>query len=196
MVIKYGKNGAFLSCSRYPKCKNTKEFMRNEKGEIVIISKTVAENCPECGKPLFLKHGRYGPFLACSDYPQCRYTKPLKQDVVSQEIKKCPQCGASLVIKRNKKGRRFWACSRYPECHYTAPLSLGIKCPKCGKGEIVEQISKKGRIFYSCSRYPDCQFAMWEQPITHSCPQCGVPFMIRKGNNLICVQCGYKEKIS
>ena len=194
MVIKYGKNGAFLACSRYPACENTQEFRRNEKGEIVIISREVAENCPECGKPLFLKYGRYGPFLACSGYPQCRYTKPIKKDITFQESKKCPQCGASLVIKRDKKGRRFWACSHYPECHYTAPLSLGLKCPKCGKGEIIERVSKKGKVFYGCSGYPDCQFAMWERPIAHACPQCGASFMICKGNSLVCIKCKYKER--
>jgi len=150
MVIKYGKNGAFLACSRYPACENTKEFRRNEKGEIVIISKTAAQNCPECGKPLSLKHGRYGPFLACSGYP---------------------------------------------ECHYTAPLSLGVKCPKCEEGEIIQRVSKKGRVFYGCSRYPDCQFAMWERPIVHTCPRCGASFMICKGNSLVCIKCKYKERL-
>ncbi len=202
MVIKYGKSGAFLACSQYPKCKNTKEFTRNEKGEIVILESEIPkEACPLCGSPLVLKHGRYGSFLACSNYPDCKFTKELKAGAVggqgaSQTIeKKCPRCGAPLVIKRNKKGGRFLACSRYPECKYAAPLTLGFKCPKCEQGEIVEQVSKKGRVFYSCSRYPECKFAMWEQPIANPCPKCRAEFRVIKGKKLVCLKCGYKEEV-
>jgi len=195
MVIKYGKNGAFLACSRYPKCKNTKEFVRDEKGEITIVTQEIPnETCPQCGRPLRVKYGRYGAFLACSGYPECRFTKPLQEKDILVEDKKCPTCNAPLVIKRNKKGGRFLACSRYPECKYTTPLTLGVKCPECEEGELVEQISKKGRIFYGCSRYPTCKFVMWDRPIMTPCPYCGAEFRVIKGNNLICVKCGYKEK--
>ncbi|MDL1970818.1 MAG: type I DNA topoisomerase [Candidatus Desulfofervidaceae bacterium] len=195
MVIKYGKNGAFLACSRYPECKNTKEFIRNDKGEITIVTQEVPEElCPQCGSPLKVKHGRYGAFLACSAYPKCRFTKPLEERDIVIEDKECPTCGAPLVIKRNKKGGRFLACSRYPECKYAAPLTLGIKCPQCGEGELVEQLSKKGRVFYGCSRYPQCKFVMWERPVLSPCPQCGAEFRVIKGSNLVCIKCGYKEK--
>ncbi len=195
MVIKYGKNGAFLACSRYPECKNTKEFTRNEKGEIIVISEEAPEEtCPQCGKPLVVKHGRYGSFLACSGYPACKFTKPLKEEDIPVADKKCPECGASLVVKRSKKGSRFLACSRYPDCKYTAPFTLGIKCPQCGEGELVERVSKKDRIFYGCSRYPECKFAMWETPVKNPCPQCGAEFRVIKGANLVCLKCGYKEK--
>jgi DNA topoisomerase-1 len=165
MSIRYGKNGAFLSCSRYPECKNKKEFKRGDNGKIIIISKKVDESCPVCGATLVAKYGRYGPFLACSNYPKCEYTKAIEKgkDVLSEE-KKCPQCGAQLTIRQGKKGGNFLGCSRYPDCLHTAPLTLGIKCPKCSKGELVQRVSKNGKIFYGCTRYPECQFLTWKLP--------------------------------
>ncbi len=130
------------------------EELKGMKGE------EIGRNCPQCGAPLLKIHGRYGTFIACSGYPECKYKESLKEE--ERVGRKCPQCGRELVIKRGKFGR-FIACSGYPECKYTEPLTFG-KCPKCGEGDIVEKRSKKGRVFYGCSRYPDCDFVSSKPP--------------------------------
>jgi len=121
MVIKWGKHGHFLACSNYPNCKNTKEFKRDEKGNINIINtdNETDEVCPKCGRLLVLRRGRYGPFLACSGYPECRFTKKIEKEAEKQ-LGNCPECGKPLVVRKSKKGIRFIACSNYPNCRYTA----------------------------------------------------------------------------
>ena len=121
----------------------------------------VGRNCPECGSPLLKVYGRYGAFIACSNYPECKYKESLKEKVQKLE-RKCPKCGGELLIRSGRYGR-FIACSNYPECKYTEPLTFG-KCPKCGKGEVVERKSKKGKTFYGCSRYPECDFTSKKPP--------------------------------
>lgn len=162
--------------------------------------------CPECGEPLLIRFGKAGAFLACKAYPACKYSSnfvrdehghlsiaPVQQIVVGI----CPQCGSDLVLKRSRTGSRFIACSGYPECHYAAPFSTHVKCPKCGKGEIVEKSSKKGRIFYSCSTYPACDFSTWNEPVARECPECKSPYLVvrttKQGTVLACPnrECGY-----
>ncbi|MCX5908086.1 MAG: topoisomerase DNA-binding C4 zinc finger domain-containing protein, partial [Deltaproteobacteria bacterium] len=126
MVIKLGRHGQFLACSNYPQCKNTKEFQRNESGQVAIIEeKPVEETCEKCGAPMTIKMGRFGKFLACSNYPQCKNTKKISPGEGGKEAgqstptgESCPQCGEPLV---NRKGRfgLFIACSNYPKCRYT-----------------------------------------------------------------------------
>jgi DNA topoisomerase-1 len=86
----------------------------------------------------------------------------------------CPESGHELVIRESRFGP-FIACSGFPKCRYTRPIvvSMGVECPKCGQGQIIEKKSKKGRVFYSCSRYPDCDFSLWEKPVPTPCPRCG-----------------------
>jgi len=128
-----------------------------------IKGEEIGRECPQCGAPLVKVHGRYGAFIACSNYPQCKYKESLKEE--SQKIgRSCPECGGELVIKRGKYGR-FVACSNYPQCKHTEPLTFG-KCPKCKEGEVVERRSKKGKVFYGCSRYPDCDFVSSKPPKT------------------------------
>jgi len=134
---------------------NAEKELKNIKGE------EIGRNCPECGAPLLKIHGRYGAFIACSNYPECKYKESLKEKE-ERTGEKCPKCGGELVIKKGRFGR-FIACSNYPECKYTAPVTYG-KCPKCGEGEVVERRSKKGRVFYGCSRYPDCDFVSSKPP--------------------------------
>jgi len=132
------------------------------------------EPCPECGGKLTLKSGRFGPFIACTNYPECRYTKPLKRDKVpdrpTDEV--CQECGAPMVIKTGRYGE-FLACTRYPECKHTRPIPLGVKCPKCGVGDLAERRTRRGRSFYGCSRYPECDFSTWYRPVPDTCPACG-----------------------
>jgi DNA topoisomerase-1 len=132
------------------------------------------EPCPECGGKLTVKSGRFGPFIACTNYPECRFTKPLKRDKVpdkpTDEV--CNECGAPMVIKTGRYGE-FLACTTYPKCKHTRPIPLGVKCPKCGDGDIAQRRTRRGRSFYGCTRYPDCDFSTWHFPVPDTCPQCG-----------------------
>lgn len=156
MVIKWGKMGSFLACSNYPTCKNTQDYKKDDQGTIVIVPKEFTnKNCQKCGNRLVVKNGKYGKFLACSDYPNCKTTEP---------------------------------------------FTLGIPCPTCKVGEIVQKQSKYRRVFYSCSRWPDCKFANWDKPINKPCPQCQNPILTEKttkriGYHLKCPnkECGYIE---
>ncbi len=116
MVIKWGKNGKFLACPGYPECKTTMDFTLDESGNIVPVENTeyVEQKCPECGNPMVIKSGRYGRFIACSRYPECKTTMALSTGVA------CPEegCGGVLVERRSRKGRTFYGCSRYPACRY------------------------------------------------------------------------------
>jgi len=167
LTIKTGKNGPFLACSGFPQCRFTSNYKRNEKGEIQMIeplpATTIDMSCPECGKPMVQKQGRYGPFLACSGYPECKYTSSLKNENGSLE-------------------------------------PIGISCPQDGcDGELVTRKSRRGKTFYGCSRYPECTFATWYKPICQACPQCGATFLVEKntkkqGTYYACITngCGFK----
>lgn len=124
------------------------------------------EKCPNCGKPLVIRQGRYGDFIACSGYPKCKFTKPLpgSEPQVEMEQEKCEKCGKALVIKHSRFGD-FLACSGYPECKNIKPIvkKIGVKCPKDG-GELVERRTRRGKVFYSCINYPKCDFATWQKP--------------------------------
>ncbi|MBQ9406062.1 MAG: type I DNA topoisomerase [Desulfovibrio sp.] len=149
-------------------------------------------NCPDCGKPLLVKFGKAGAFLACSGYPDCRFTSNFERteegNIVMaaaekpqyEKVGQCPQCGKDLVIKKARTGSRFIACTGYPECRYAASFSTGVPCPHCGKGMLVEKSSKRGKIFYSCDQYPQCDFALWDRPVAVACPRCGSPYLVEK----------------
>ena len=175
-----------------------KKKMRNvKKGE------ETGEACPECGSPLLERRGRFGKFLACSTYPECKYTRNLggdqrAEDQPTDEI--CPTCGKPMVIKHGRFGK-FIACSGYPDCKTTKPVTLGIACPLPGcAGQIVERRSKKGRTFFGCSAYPECKFVTWQRPVPEPCPQCGAPFLterVARGRQTrTCIKdgCDYKQE--
>jgi DNA topoisomerase I len=164
-------------------------------------------NCEKCGKPMVIKWGRNGQFLACSGYPDCKNTKPFVRtesggvEAAPEEItdEKCPKCGSGMVVKRGRFGK-FLACSRYPECNHTQGMSTGVTCPEDG-GQIVERRSRFGKMFYSCANYPACKFAIWYKPIQRACPQCNAPFLVEKyskktGPYVACLnkECKYKEE--
>lgn len=141
--------------------------------EVTVLEKT-DEACPECGKPVVVKLGKYGKFLSCTGFPQCKYARPLSdvdRDGVPDDVDQsqleggCPECRGELVVKEGKFGK-FIACSNYPECKFTKPYleKIGMKCPDCGKGEVIVKRSRKGKTFYGCSRYPECKFASWKDP--------------------------------
>jgi DNA topoisomerase-1 len=163
--------------------------------------------CENCGRPMVIKWGRHGRFIACTGYPECKTTKPLNgqggeekpQAVDEPTGEKCPKCGAPMVIKTGRFGK-FISCSNYPKCKTAKALSIGIKCPEDG-GEIVEKRTKKGKLFYSCGNYPKCKFATWYRPVDKKCPGCGAGIMVEKRTKkeevLACLkkECGYKEQL-
>ena len=189
MVIKWGQFGSFLACSAYPSCKNTREIPAQPSGgEKPDGAEDGPETCENCGRPMALKRGRFGQFLACTGYPECKttrkltgqQTRPKKPDVPIDET--CPQCGAGLVVREGRFGP-FTSCSTYPKCRYIKPKTTGIRCPApgCGgEGEIVERRSKRAKVFYGCSTYPKCDFVVWNKPIVETCPQCGAPYLLER----------------
>jgi DNA topoisomerase-1 len=187
MLIKLGKNGYFLGCSGYPECTSTKEFTRDETGKILPVQASMPEDtgevCVNCGSPMVMKRGRFGPFLACSKYPECKTTKRITKTETTDRV--CDKCGSPMVVRQGKFGP-FLACSAYPRCKNIMPYPLGLKCamPGC-TGEIVQQKSKRGKMFYACSN-KDCKFISWTKPVAKACPECGAAFLIKKGNRLEC----------
>jgi len=154
-----------------------KKEMGSEKAGVPI-----GETCPEDGGDLIERRGRFGKFIACSNYPDCKYKRNLPgseraEDQPTDEI--CPTCGRPMVIKHGRFGK-FIACSGYPECKTTKPVTLGIDCPECGKGQMVERRSRKGRTFFGCSAYPDCKFVLWQRPVAEPCPKCAAPFLTER----------------
>ncbi len=155
-----------------------KKGMRNVKA-----GAPTGEKCPECGEGLLERRGRFGKFLACSAYPECKYTRNLNgadraEDQPTDEL--CPTCGKPMVIKHGRFGK-FIACSGYPECKTTKPVTLGIACPEAGcTGQLVERRSRRGRTFYGCSAYPNCKFVLWQRPVAEPCPKCGAAFVTER----------------
>ncbi|HVT93962.1 MAG TPA: type I DNA topoisomerase [Bryobacteraceae bacterium] len=184
MVIKWGKHGSFIACTGYPECTNTRELTVDlpDVDKANLSEQGEEEYCENCGRPMVLKKGRFGQFYACSGYPDCKTTKQIggeqkKMDVPLDE--KCPNCGNNLVLKQGRFGE-FTACSNYPTCKFVKQKTIGVACPNCSEGEVVERRSKRGKTFYGCNRYPDCDFVAWGKPLPEKCPECGSSYMIEK----------------
>jgi len=184
MVIKWGRHGSFIACTGYPDCTNTRELTVDlpDVDKIDLTEQDAEEYCENCGRPMVLKKGRFGTFYACSGYPDCKTTKRIggeqkKSDVPLDE--KCPQCGNNLLLKQGRFGE-FTACSNYPNCKFVKQKTIGVPCPNCSEGEVVERRSKRGKTFYGCSRYPDCDFVAWGKPMAEKCPECGGAYLIEK----------------
>jgi len=180
-----------------------KEHMRDVKREEIATDYV----CEKCGKPMVIKWGRNGSFLACQGYPECRNTKEIQRgldgkieivpEATTDEV--CENCSAPMVVKRGRFGS-FLACSRYPDCKTTKPISLGVTCPRenCG-GFLTEKRSRRGKNFYGCSNYAKtgCDFVAWDRPIPEPCPECGAKFLVKKetraGTTVKCLSCDYKK---
>ncbi len=161
-----------------------------------LIEKT-DEVCDVCGKSMVIKWGRNGRFMACTGYPKCKNSRPLAEELEKMQHitgEKCELCGGDMVVKGGRFGT-FLGCSNYPSCKNTKPITIGISCPKCKDGGLVERKTKKGkRTFYGCSKYPECDFASWDKPLNEQCPTCGHTFLVEKttqarGTHVICPSC-------
>jgi DNA topoisomerase I len=205
LVIKWGKHGSFLACTGYPECTFTRELAVDlpDLEGADLTEQGDEEYCENCGRPMVLKKGRFGTFLACTGYPDCKTTKQIggaqkKADVALDE--KCPTCDSNLVQKFGRYGE-FVACSNYPTCKYVKQKTIGVKCPECSEGDISERRSKKGKTFFGCTRYPDCSFVAWAKPVNEKCPECGSPYMTEKflksGAFLQCpnAECKHKQPL-
>jgi DNA topoisomerase-1 len=225
MVIKFGRFGQFLACSNYPECRTTREIAKpaaaagdGATGEAGASAKGVAgeagaaaaegeeaEVCELCAKPMALKRGRFGQFLGCTGYPDCRNIRKIdrKGVVAAAPVpldETCPVDGVHLVRRQGRFGE-FVSCSNYPTCKFIKRETTGIACPRPGcKGEIVVKKSKRGKAFYGCSEYPKCDAVYWDKPIGEPCPQCHAPFLLekttKKGTTRSCAneECGYKTE--
>ncbi|MCI1274212.1 MAG: type I DNA topoisomerase [Clostridiaceae bacterium] len=182
-----------------------------EGGKVLVDS---GIKCPNCGKPMVLRTSKYGTqFLGCSGYPECKTL--MSMDVLSENIgesgdedehkepeqcnEKCEKCGSPMIFKMGPYGK-YMECTN-ADCRHRKPYrrSTGVKCPKCGKGEIVERKSKRGTVFYGCSSYPDCDFTLWNEPTGEVCPTCGallVKKILKNGEQIVCSNrsCQYKKE--
>jgi len=146
MVIKWGRMGRFLACSGYPDCKNTKDFVE-EDGKIRVVEDIPTDEvCPTCGKPMINKRGRFGRFLACSDYPTCKTTRPITLKGVA-----CPDCGGGLAERKSRFGKSFFGCVNYPNCKFAAwDRPIPGPCPKCAKPYLLSKYSKRDGAYIAC----------------------------------------------
>jgi len=189
LVIKWGKHGSFYACSSYDKdnpesCTFTKENPINLPDlDSADMQETAQEEyCENCGRVMVLKRGRFGQFMACTGYPDCKTTRRLDQGKRVPDIpldEPCPNCGRNLMIRHGRYGE-FTACSGYPDCKYVKQNFIGVKCPLCKDGELVEKRARKGNTFYGCSNYPKCKFTSANKPIPEKCPSCGHEYLVEK----------------
>jgi DNA topoisomerase I len=205
MAKKFGRYGEFLACTNYPDCKTTRDLPKvQDEVDEETHENAGEETCENCGRPMAMKRGRFGQFLACTGYPDCKTTRKIQKGgaiaaptVQLEEI--CPQCGKHLVIKQGRFGA-FTACSNYPECKFIKQDTTGVACPEDG-GEIVVKRGKR-KTFYGCSNYPKCNFVLWDKPVAKACPKCGARFLVEKwkkdgSRELLCrtEDCDYKEAV-
>ena len=171
----------------------------------VKVEEATDEICDKCSQPMVIKTGRFGRFIACSNFPACKNTRRLspegssgdsqdqssngREQEATDEV--CEKCSLPMVIKSGRFGR-FLACSDYPKCKNSRPLKIGVPCPRCG-GDLVQRRSKgRGRVFYGCSRYPECDFIVNQRPLEEPCPECS-GLMVSSGKNGVrCTNCSWK----
>jgi DNA topoisomerase-1 len=197
LLLKWGKFGSFYACSAYNKkdptsCTFTKENTANKPDLNTPEAENAAEQeeyCENCGKVMVLRRGPFGMFMACPDYnadPPCRTFRKLsskqqqKQSAPQPTGEDCPQCGKPLVLRQGAYGE-FVSCSGYPKCKYVKQNIIeGMKCPKCGTGDIAERKAKRGNIFWGCTNYPKCDFTSNYKPVAEKCPDCGSAYLLEK----------------
>jgi DNA topoisomerase-1 len=189
MVIKLGRFGQFLACSTYPECRTTREMPAPNPAEAgAAAGAPPAEAlCELCGKPMVEKRGRFGLFLGCTGYPECRNIRGASKKAggvapapVPIAGETCPLDGSGLVRRQSPYGE-IVSCARHPVCKYVKRETTGVACPRpgCG-GEVLVKKSKRGKYFYGCSEYPKCDTVYWDKPVAVPCPRCNAPFLLEK----------------
>ena len=212
LVLKWGKFGSFFACSAYNKkdkssCTFTKENTAakpdmntpeaQEAGE-------AEEYCDNCGRVMVLRRGPFGMFMSCPGFnedPPCKTFRKLSQKQQQKQSppkptgEDCPQCGKPLVLRQGAYGE-FVSCSGYPKCKYVKQnLIEGMKCPKCGQGDLAERKARRGNIFWGCTNYPKCDFTSNNKPVAKKCPECGSPYLVEKVlKSGIFLECPNKKK--
>ncbi len=192
LVLKWGKFGTFFACSAYDKkdpasCTFTKENIIDlpdlEKADTQDTD-GAEEYCENCGKTMVLKRGRFGTFMACTGYPECKTTRRLdskEQQKPPQPLEEmCPQCNEHQLVLRHGRFGEFVSCGGYPKCKYIKQNTIGVTCPQCGKGDIAEKKARRGNVFYGCTNYPKCDFTSNYKPVAQECPECHSAYLLEK----------------
>jgi DNA topoisomerase-1 len=161
MLIKWGRNGEFLACSKYPECRSTRNFVRDDRGKIIALEKEQVltdETCEKCGKPMQVRFGRYGKFLWCSGYPECTNVRKIGKPVTSLGVT-CPNCNeGDIQQKWSRRGKMFYSCSRYPKCTFALwDRPVSEPCPRCQAPFIVEKTTKRSGTTRRCIR-EECDY--------------------------------------
>jgi DNA topoisomerase-1 len=207
LILKWGKFGTFFACSAYNKkdknsCTFTKENIEGKPDLKTPEAQEAGEQeeyCENCGRVMVLRRGPFGMFMSCPGYnedPPCKTFRKLsskqqqKQSQPKPTGEDCPQCGKPLVLRQGSYGE-FVSCSGYPKCKYIKQnLIEGLKCPKCGTGDIAERKARRGNLFWGCTNYPKCDFTSNLKPVATVCPECKSPYLLEKvlksGVYLIC----------
>jgi DNA topoisomerase I len=212
LILKWGKFGTFFACSAYNKkdptsCTFTKENtaakpdLNTQEGQ---EAGETEEYCDNCGRVMVLRRGLFGPYMSCPGYnedPPCKTIRKLsqkqqqKQNTPVPTGEDCPVCGKALVLRQGAYGE-FVSCSGYPKCKYVKQnLIEGMKCPKCGTGDIAERKARRGNVFWGCTNYPKCDFTSNSKPVAKKCPECGSPYLVEKTlKSGIFLECPNKKK--
>jgi DNA topoisomerase-1 len=210
LLLKWGKFGTFFACSAYNKkdpasCTFTKENIAAKPDLNTPEAQEAGETeeyCENCGKVMILRRGLFGPFMSCPDYnadPPCKTFRKLSQKQQQKPPEPtgedCPLCGKPLVLRQGAYGE-FVSCSGYPKCKYIKQnLIEGMKCPKCGTGDLAERKARRGNVFWGCTNYPKCDFTSNLKPVAKKCPECGSPYLVEKTlKSGIFLECPNKKK--
>ncbi len=210
LLLKWGKFGSFFACSAYNKkdptsCTFTRENTAAKPDMNTPEAQEAEESeeyCENCGRVMVLRRGPFGMFMACPGYsedPPCKTIRKLSQKQQQKPPQPtgedCPVCGKPLVLRNGAYGE-FVSCSGYPKCKYIKQnLIEGMKCPKCGEGDIAERKARRGNIFWGCTNYPKCDFTSNYKPVPTKCPECGSPYLVEKTlKSGIYLECPNKKK--
>ena len=212
LLLKWGKFGSFYACSAYNKkdkssCTFTKENTAGKPDLNTPEAQEAGEQeeyCENCGRVMVLRRGPFGMFMSCPGYnedPPCKTFRKLSQKQQQKQAtpkptgEDCPVCGKPLVLRQGAYGE-FVSCSGYPKCKYVKQnLIEGMKCPKCGQGDLAERKARRGNIFWGCTNYPKCDFTSNYKPVAQKCPQCGSPYLLEKTlRSGIFLECPNKKK--
>jgi DNA topoisomerase-1 len=210
LVLKWGKFGTFFACSAYDKknpasCTFTRENFAAKPDLNTPEAQEAGETeeyCENCGRVMVLRRGLFGPFMSCPGYnddPPCKTFRKLSQKQQQKPPEPtgedCPVCGKPLVLRQGAYGE-FVSCSGYPKCKYIKQnLIEGMKCPKCGTGDLAERKARRGNVFWGCTNYPKCDFTSNSKPVVEPCPECGSPYLVEKVLRTgIYLECPNKKK--